>query len=788
MSILSGATFAGWSRRVRRSLIPLGILVLSMTAAFVMLNVVDAVLVHALPYPDSSALVAITRLSKGGMKVVPDISYSRWASLLADQASFSAYQTASMTQSTAAGMERVRVARATPSLFDVLGIRVHAGRALRLEDTGPGSPPVAVVVGAADEVGRQVRLDGKEYEIVGTLSDGIALPNGTKPAIFMPMAVSSAPAAGRPVRFINQVIARLSPGVSMPMLMGRLGAVDAGIRDELPEPMIAMWDGSTLSVTSLQDDATKAVRRPILALQAAAAALLLIAALNVAALQMVVVLGRQREVGTRIALGASPSQIAAGLVVESTGAVVMSGLVAVGLTTLIVRALPAMLLWDRVAARTPGWGVTSVLGAGATVALVSIVCAVTSGSVLRLVYRGNAYGAWRRVSAGMDARRLYGVLVAGQIAVAVVLVAAAVLLFRTYGLVTDIERGFDPENVLSANLSFQGPEFANNETLNAAAREIVDTLRNRDGVAGVCLATTSPVLMPSSLTAVTVRNSSGLSAVQAGLDQVSADYFSVARIPLLKGHVFSLADVVIGPKLAVISDALAGQLFGTSDPIGRPLTVGDQVMTVVGVVGNVRRYNGDPAPVARIYAWLAQQPSVDVLLTVRNAHAQRIGSEWLERAVRSARAKVVVYGSAPLERSLAVLTATEQLRATVATALAVVAVFIAFAGVFGLASYYALTRRRDMAIRVAMGALPGAIVRLQLFEGIKLGVIACGLALPITAAAWMWMRPWVTGPRTVDLVPLTWLAIGIIITILLAFLPSACRTSRVSPVAVLSEE
>jgi putative ABC transport system permease protein len=787
MFILNRATFAGWAHRLRRSWIAIGILVVSMTAAFVMLIVVDAVLVHALPYPDSNALVAVTRLSTNGMKVVPDISYARWASQAGGDAALAAYQSTNLTRSTAAGMERVRVARATPSLFEVLGIRVQGGRALRQEDTEPGAPFVAVAVAAADELGRQVVLDGREYAIVGTLSETVTLPNGTSPAIIVPMTVSSAPAAGRPVRFINQIVARLSPGVSMATLAGRLADLDSSIRDELPRPMAAMWNGSALSVTSLQDDATKAVRQPILALQGATVALLLIAILNVAALQMVVILGRQTEVGTRIALGASPSQIAAGLMIESTGAVVMSGLVAAGLATLIVRTLPAVLLWDPVA-RIPAWGVSSLLAAGATVMLASIACAVTSASVLRLVYRRNTYGAWRRVSAGMDARRLYGFLVAGQIAVAVVLAAAALLLFRTYGAIAHVERGFDARNVLSANLSFQGPEFANDEALNAVAKDIVNTLRDREEVAAVSLATTSPAFMPIGLTAVAAREAVELRAVQAGLDQVSPDYFTVARIPLLRGRVFSADDVVIGPKLAVISEALAAQLFGNGEPVGRTLTVGDQAMTVVGVAGNVRSYARDPAPLARVYAWFAQQPSAEALLTVRTVRAETTGSAWLESAVRSTKARVVVYGSAPLERQLDGLTATERLRGAVASALALVAAFIALAGVFGLASYYALTRRRDMAIRAAIGALPNAILRLQLLEGVKLGLMACGLAVPIIGAAWMWLGPWVARPRASDAIPMAALGTGILIMILFAFLPSAYRASRVDPVAVLSQE
>jgi predicted permease len=788
MSILNAVTFAGWTRRVRRSLIPLGILVLSMTAAFVMLNVVDAVLVRALPYPESSDLVAITRLSKSGMKVVPDLSYGRWASVAADQASFSAYQTSNMTRSTTGGLDRVRVARATPSIFDVLRIRVSGGRPLRSEDAGRGAPPVAVVVGAGDQIGRTIVLDGDEYEVVGTLSDGIVLPNGTKPTVIVPMAVSSAPAAGRPVRFVNQIVARLNPGVSMATLTGRLGAVDAGIRDELPQPMISMWEGSTLSVTSLQEEATKDVRRSILALQAATAALLLIAALNVAALQMVVILGRQTEVGTRIALGASSLQIATGLVVESTGAVLMSGLVAVGLTTFVLRVLPNVLLWDRIAAGMPGWGASAVLGAGATVALVCVACAATTLLVLRLIYRRNPYASWRRVSVGIDARRLYGFLVAGQIAVAIVLAAGALLLLRTFVAVTHVERGFDPEDVLSANVSFQGPEFTHEQPLNAVTEDVIDTLRRTSGVSGVSLATTSPVLMPSSLVPVSARKSATPPAVQAGLDQVSPDYFSVARIPLLKGHVFASDDVVVGPKLAVISSALADQLFGKEDPTGQPLQVGDQAMTVVGVVGNVRSYASDAAPAARVYAWFAQQPSKTAVLMVRTAQGQGKDPTWIDEAVKSATARVVTYGSDRMGHSLAVLTASEHMRAGVALALALLAVFIAFAGVFGLASYYAMIRRRDVAIRVAIGALPSAIVRLQLFEGIKLGAVACGVALPISGALWIWMRPWLAARETIDFVALVWLAIGAIVAILLAFLPSAYRVSRLSPVAVLSEQ
>lgn len=723
-----------------------------------MFAVIDGVLLAPLAYRDADRLVAVTETRPDGRSGT--MGYLSFADVKARSRSFSHLVAATQSTATFTGggqdAERVNAMRVSAEYFDMVGVRPVIGRAFTAAEDRPGAARRVVILSdgvwrrrfGADPgvIGQPVVLSDIPHVIVGVMPRGfddlVASRLYNDAGVWFPLGYDPAASfACRTCRHLR-VFGRLAPGVSAADAQAELSAHFATLAAEHP----AEYANPGSRVDAIGDVLLGPVRPALLLLAGGVALLLLVACANVASLLLLRASERTGEVAVRAALGVTPARLARQLVTEAvliSGAGALAGLVPAWAAVRLIalegpRELPRL----------------ATLGVDARAIGVAVLLALVSGVVFglaplrQLTRRGGGdelRGAGRR-SSGVAAWRMRAWFVAGNVAMAAVLLAGTAVLGRSVTRLLAVEPGVVADGVLTLRLWAGGQRFAAGETPDqiAAAVQYYDRvlarLRALPGVTSAAAVTTLPLgggvdgfgfHVAGRLTA------NPEDAPTADRFVVAGDYFATLGIPLLRGRLIDQRDTQSAARVALINREAAETIFGGDDPLGHQVILGGRdgaPRTVVGVVENVRHHGLDRPPGAQVYVPQAQWAWAETLMTVvvRSAGDALALAAPARAAVRDIDAAQPVTDVRLYTDVIAATTATRRFVAGALAVFAALALLLALVGLYGALSVTVAQRRLEIGIRLALGAHAPAIRRMVFLSGLR--PVTVGLAAGLTLA------------------------------------------------------
>lgn len=775
------------------------LLALAIGANTAMFSVLNAVLLRPLPYRSPEQLAMLwtedaTQNLREGRSALWDVEQWRSQSRsFADMATFDAVNT---TLTGADGVEQIVGASISPNLLPLLGVRPVLGRSFSIEEAEQQQRLVLIshrfwqarFGGSRDALGATVVLNGLPYQIIGILPADFRIarldadvwePHTSHPTV-----------RGAETWF---VVGRLRPTVTFEQAQAEMSAVARRLNDQLP----AAERNRGISVVPLSLYIVGPQSRLALwMLGGAVFCVLLIAAANVTSLSLARSVAREREMAVRAALGAGAGRIVRQLLTEGVLLAAASGLIGTLLAVVGIRLIRAFgpgnlprLNEISLDLRVLGWALAISILAGILVGLTPAIAA------LRRDLRPSGDEGGRSVSGGAGARRIRRALVVADFALAIVLLAGAGLLVRSWWYVNSIDPGFRPERVLMMELSAP-PIFSVPMQRTGLYYRMLEAIQAVPGVENTGLIGDLFIANSREQVVTVERDDETVSArLQFVGDEVSADFFKAIGTPLLRGRFFSIRDGRDAPPVAIINEAMARRSWPWHNPVGRRFKLGPRDSnypwyTVVGVVGDMRRQGLEREPFPQMFVSLAQSsPPRNVDLFIRTSSDDPMA---MAGAVRAAAHRVdknaPIYGVAPLEQQFGTYLAQRRFLTSLLTGFSLVALLMAAVGIYGLIQYSIATRTREIGIRMALGARAGEIFRMILGEGLKLSLT--GLMLGLLGALWLGQAgsSLLFGVTPTD--PLTFIVVSLL---LIAVALAACclparRAMKVEPIVGLRQE
>lgn len=756
-----GEGMMGWGSNLRYSLRTLrkapafaittiGLIGLGVGAVTTIFTLVDHVLLRPLPYPAADRLVTVEMGSHSG------VSFRGFQTLNGVEQWVAAYtETANLTGE--GDPTRVEVGTVTEGFFPFFGARPVAGRLLVDEDFAAANTIVVVhgtwerLFGSdPDLVGRSIRIDGNAYEVVGVLDDSFEPPQNMLEASVdflrpIPWDEETFANAGY---HVLEVAGRLGPGVSHADVQGQLDALSARLAEAYPDNMMDReGNPHPMPLVDLQASTVDRVRAGLGLLLGAVGLLLLVACLNVAHLFLARGIGRVQEMAVRRALGAGAAGLLRQLMTESlliglVGCALGIGLAWVGIDVFLAANPTALPRADavRLDLRVAGFAM-----------LVSLVTALLFGLVpaLRTVgsdLAGELKGTSRGSTGGRGAQRARGGLVMAEVALSLILVAQAGLLLKSFMQVQALDPGFEAGNVWTVPLTPTGIETP--EAYVQEMDEVLASLERLPGVSAAAYGLTLPFEFTGGGRCCWSNRGTEVDGVvhedvRLMLQPVTPDYFETLRLPLLSGGVWSRGDARQDPTPAVLSERLAIELFGSAEAAtGRRMgRSGSRQYLVVGVAADNRHYGLDQDLPTSIYV-----PVEIVPFTIPLAHfAVRIEGEAPDGFARTLREAVwVVTPDMPIptvqrmEDWIVGSTSGRRFDSAVFGAFGLAGLLLAAAGLYGTLLYNVRQQRRELGIRMALGAGRAQVEREVVGRGVRLAL--AGSVIGMLGAVWVGRR------------------------------------------------
>jgi putative ABC transport system permease protein len=767
-------------------------------------SVVKPALFEPLPYPDSDRIVSICDRGQDGSCV--DVAFGTFREILARSHSFESLAVARPWQPVLTGAgepQRLDGQRVSADYFDVLGVHPARGRSLTEGDDRPGVSRVAIVSdglwrrrfnGDPGLIGREITLGDLKYAVVGILPRGFENVSAPTAEVWTALQYDPAlPVDGREWGHHLRMTARLRPGGTVNGARDDLSAIARAPVADMPRvPWASMATG--FLVNRLQDELTRDLRPLLLAFSAAVALVLTIASANVANLLLGRALQRRREFAVRAALGAGRARLARqivieGLVIATLGGVLGAIAARIGVDTLTSLRPAGLVRLDAIAVDRP-----SLFFALAVSLLVGIGIAVLPAlQTIRGDLQPSLQHGSRSTTSGP--RNIRQVLVVAEVALALVLLVSAGLLFRSLRELVSISPGFVAEGVTVAQVQAVGARF----------RDSAVALRFFDGVAAAVAAIpgvthvgqTNQLPLSGDLQRYGVH-AEYAPAQDPSLDRsayryaVTPEYFDTMEIPLRRGRLLQRTDRAGTPNVVVISESLAARRFAGIDPIGQRLRVGGEetpLLTIVGIVGDVKQSSLGVNDADAVYLTAEQSPfSESVMWTVVRSDSRRDLAPALRSAVWSVDKDQPVVRMTALSALVSNATADRRFALFVFGVFGVVALVLAITGLYSALARSVTERTREIGVRAALGASRSGILVMILRQGLALtavGVVA-GIAGALLVTRLLEVLLFGTTPTD----PLTYLAAALLFTAVAAMASTvpALRAVAIDPAITLRAE
>jgi putative ABC transport system permease protein len=715
-------------------------------------SIVDAVLLRPLPYRDAARLVAPTNIGKENFLGlgVGDYQYAAWRDEATILDGIAAYSTRQFTITGNGEPERLPALAATPGYLAVLGVAPAIGRDLTSADAAPRGGQVAVIThslwmrrfgGDPAILSRQMTLDGKPYSIAGVLPHGFEFPARADTGLLVAFPEPAAQSGG--VTYFYSVLARLKPGIAPSRAEADLALINRRLESAYPKKFTGSRAGAQTRVMTLHEQLVGNVRPALLALSGAVALVLLIVCVNVSNLLLARAISRRREIAVRLALGAGRARVLRQLLTEG---MLLAGLGAVG--GLGIAFAGVRLLRAIAPANVPHVQEAHV---GVTVLLFNLAIAVVCGLLfglapLRAAAALNPEAALkqtRSAAGGRGQRRLESLLIVAETAFALILLAGAGLLLRTFASLTSIAPGFRPDNVVVAKVSLPYWKYSTGARQSAFRDALLERARLAPEVeaAGAVAALPYAGLMMSSGVHIEgrPRPTTDGEADHAAVNFVAGDYFRALGIPIREGRPISDSDAAGRPAVAVVNDAFARHFFPGASAIGaRVRAIGvTEWLEVVGVAGTVKQ--GGLASEPRLEIWQAAAQSDSgggaQTIAVRSAADPRVLIPWLRAQILELDRDLPPPEIDTMRARMASLMASQVFVLRLLGLFAGVAILLAAIGIYSVLAYSVERSSHEIGIRMALGAKRSQIMALVLGRGLRLSLagsvagIAGGLAL-----------------------------------------------------------
>jgi predicted permease len=784
-------------------------------------SVTSALLLRPLPYADPDRLVILWNRSPG-LNITEDwFSTAQYFDIRNGYDGFEALAIAiganmNLSDRTGGEPERVGVIRVSSNLLPMLGARPVAGRLFEAREDAPGQPLAAILshgtwtqrYGAdANVIGQRLTLNGQDVEIAGVLPASFSLPREVLPTlgvtddgeIFLPLPLSDAAATVRTREDYN-IIGKLRPDVTVAQVQAAMDAITARLRRDHPD-VYPPNGGLTFSIVPLHEQVVGGVRTRLGVLTGAVGCVLLIACANVANLLLSRAVGRRKELAVRASLGASGARIVRQLLTESVLLASAGGMAGLALAAAGIRWVKALQPRD-----VPRLGEIALDShVLAFTLLVSVAAGLLFGlapafgvrrldlhTALKDTSRGATGGSiWGR---GPSLRRALGVT---ELALAVVLVIGAGLLLRSVARLQEIDPGFSPGGVLALELSLAGPKYPDAGAVRQTYRDLWTQLDALPGVAASGGVTTLPLSGFFAWGPITVEGRvppPGEAFINADQRTVAGRYFEAMGIPLVRGRLFDERDTAGQPRAVIIDERMAGDLWPNEDPIGKRLRYGDASSetpweTVVGVVGRVKQYALDADSRIALYRPHGQSPARSLYVVVKSATADVTPLAGAVRnRIRAVDPDLPIYRVRPMSSLVSSSMAQQRFSLGLLALFAGIAVSLAAVGLYSVLAYLVAQGRREIGIRLALGATSARVLRLVIRQGLILAGIGCAIGLAAALALGRVVQAFLYGVGASD--PATFLAAaGLLSAIaLIASAVPAVRAARVDPMTSLRDQ
>lgn len=780
-------------------ILTLGLGIGACTAIF---SVVNGILLRPLNYPAPDRIVTIKETQLPGL---PDVfvsvpNFLDWQRQAKSFSHIAAFAGAPLNFTNAGEPQQLRAIKVTAHFFDVLQVPPKIGRTFNPEEDTPGKHHVVVLGepacerlfgGTSDILGRQLQLNDEMYTVVGVIPTGFGYGVAPNMDAFIPMAFRPDETRSEK-RGMHTVItaARLRPGVSVAEADAEMKLIATQLAAQSPETN----KGWSAFVMPLLDYWVSNVRVLLYTLLGAVGFVLLIACANVANLLLARAISRHREFSVRAALGATRTRLVRQLMTETLLLALAGGAAGVLLAHWSLKGL--LVLAPAVLPRT------HEIGLDGTVLAVCLALSVCTGLLFglapawlasRVEITSALKAGARGTTESRSRRRLRGLLVIIQVALALTLLVGAGLLARSFARLTSVDPGFTPRGAVVLRFTLPEKKYPQPEQQVAFADELLERVRALPGVERAAVAQPFPFFpgwaFPFNLEGRPPVPESELP--NSSYYAVTPDYFPALGARLVRGRVFSAEDHPDAPRVAIINETLARRYFGDQNPLGKRIAINEleKWREIVGVVADIREGGIEQRATNQVYEPFAQSPQRTINLLVRSSGASTAAVvPSLRAAVYSVDKDQPVPHVRTLDSILDDYMAAPRFAMLLLAILSFAALVIASVGIYGVTAYTAIQRTGEFGIRMAIGAQRGDVLRLVLWQGSKfvlIGLLA-GVACTLGAGRVLTSMLFETSPYD----PFTLATITILlgaIAVLACLLP-AYRATRINPIDALRAE
>jgi putative ABC transport system permease protein len=731
----------------------LGIGIGANTAIF---TAVNAILIQPLPAPHSERLIRVyqtdLRNSTRGPASIPNLL--DWQHQNEVFNGLAGYVTKLLAVQDRSGAEGIRAAAVSPNYFGVLGLSTRLGRTFNSAEDQPGHDHVVILSERlcrrlysteTGVIGTPLQLNGESYLVLGIMPDTVSFPDERTEA-WIPLTYSREQLQARGNNWVS-VIGRLRDGISLMQAQQAMTGLARQLASDYPESLA----GCGIELVSLHQDTVGDTRPTLLLLQGTVACMLLIASLNVANLLLARAIARRKEMATRSALGASRARVIRQLLTES----VLLGLSSGGIGLLLGEWGVELLSWlgksdlhrlseVRMDASVLAFTILVSLLVGIIAGLAPVRALFgRRGQDLRSGLRGDrvdsigSLGATRRI------------MVVFEIASAVIMLSCAGLLLRSFWQLQAVRTGvFEPERILTATVRLPPARYQTGESIVDFYSAEQARVSGLPGVKAAGAINDLPLSGSHDSSSFQIKGRPPFPPSERHIAEnviVSGNYFEVTGIPLVAGRLFDNRDSIDAPRTILVNETFALRFFKTpQDAIGNQIDNGTSTATIIGVVGDARQYSLTKPPAQEIYYPVGQsQDAMDIgendaqwmTLVIRTEEEPILLAESLRKAISEIDPGLPLYAVKPWSAVIADSIGDRRLNVWLVGSFALVALFLAALGLYGIVSYGVIQRYREIGVRMALGARRADVIRLVMWDGARMILsgtligIVCSLGL-----------------------------------------------------------
>lgn len=785
-------------------------LALGIGANTAIFSVVNELLLRPLVYRDAERIVMLWEVTPEGRRqnTTSRANFRAWRDQNSSFTQMAAFTDQRFNLTGDGEPEELSVQMATPEIFKVLGVDPLLGRTFLAEDDGAGKPPVVVLSyalwqrrfgGQSSIIGQPITLNSETFTIIGVMPASfqfhIKHRSGTgRPAelwTILPMPIG--PGANDRGRFLS-VVARLKDGVAVEQAGAELRTIEARLSDEAPQ----FNKNYSAEVLPLREQFFGSVRRPLWLMLGAVGFVLLIACANVANLLLSLATSREKEIALRAALGARRGRIVRQLLTESLVLALLGSALGLGFAWIGIKALVAISPRDLISLQSVGLNVSVLLWTLGVSLLTGIIFGLAPAlhiSRLNLNDSLKEGGKSESAQAG-GSRRLRSALVVSEIALAVVLLASAGLLIKSFVRLQQVDRGFNTDNILTMVVRLPDAGYSKDPQIVNFFVQAMERIRSLPSVRSAGVINFLPLY--GGLGSATGFKIEGRPEPPPGqgpstdVRVADAGYFETMGIPLLRGRNFSNLELREPRRVILINEALARKHFANEDPIGKRLDVAmfenPIWCEVIGVVGNVR-YDSliDESPPAVYFAHPDLAYSFMTLVIRTDGDPASIAPA-VQREIRGLDPNQPVSDVRTMDQVMSEWVSRSRFNTLLLGLFAALATLLSAVGIFGVMNYSVALRTRELGLRLAVGAQPRQVLLLVLKQGLVLTVLGVVVGLAASLALTRLLSGLLFGVEAFDLSTFTTISLLLVLVSLFACYLPARRAMRIDPLRALRYE